>query len=51
MQWWPVLRELVQVRKSIRESFALLSAEDLAGANFEEYSKLECDICIYFGLS
>lgn len=37
VQWWPVLRELVQVRKSIRESFSLLSADDLAGADFQEY--------------
>jgi hypothetical protein len=39
VQWWPVLRELVQVRKSIRESFSLLSVDDLAGADFEQYSK------------
>ncbi|KAG0563097.1 hypothetical protein KC19_8G004300 [Ceratodon purpureus] len=39
VQWWPVLRELVQVRKSIRESFFLLSVDDLAGADFEQYSK------------
>lgn len=39
VQWWPVLRELVQVRKSIRESFSLLSVDDVAGADFQQYSK------------
>jgi hypothetical protein len=39
VQWFPVLRELVQVRKSIKESFTLLSRSDLAWADYEEYSK------------
>lgn len=41
VQWWPVLRELVQVRKSIRESFSLLSKEELGWAVFEDYSEAD----------
>lgn len=49
VQWWPTLRELVQVRKSIRESYSMLSTHDLAGADFEQYSKYR-ETCFWFSL-
>jgi hypothetical protein len=39
VQWLPMVRELVQVRKAIKESFTRLSRDQLAGASFEEYGK------------
>ncbi|KAH7299329.1 hypothetical protein KP509_24G005700 [Ceratopteris richardii] len=37
VQWWPVLRELVQIRRAIRTSFSLLSGEELGWADFDHY--------------
>ncbi|CAM6085612.1 unnamed protein product [Calypogeia fissa] len=37
VQWMPMVRELVQVRKAIKESFGRLDQQELAWATFEEY--------------
>lgn len=37
VQWWPVLRELIQVRRAIRTSFSQLAGQELAWADFEQY--------------
>ncbi|KAI5070185.1 hypothetical protein GOP47_0014528 [Adiantum capillus-veneris] len=37
VQWWPVLRELIQVRRAIRMSFSRLTGQELAWADFEQY--------------
>ncbi|KAL3691902.1 hypothetical protein R1sor_005553 [Riccia sorocarpa] len=37
VQWWPVMRELIQVRKAIKESYAQFSSSQLALADFNEF--------------
>eukprot|EP00250_Pteridium_aquilinum_P009486 c18698_g1_i1 orf=110-3349(+) len=37
VQWWPVLRELIQVRRAIKKSFSQLAGPKLAWADFEQY--------------
>lgn len=39
VQWWPVLRELIQVRKSIKESYFVFDDEAAAGATLDEFRK------------
>ncbi|KAL2609007.1 hypothetical protein R1flu_027580 [Riccia fluitans] len=37
VQWWPLMRELIQVRKAIKESYGQFSRSQLAFANYNEY--------------
>lgn len=37
VQWWPVLRELIQIRQAIKRSFSHLTGPTLAWADFDEY--------------
>ncbi|OAE35833.1 hypothetical protein AXG93_4225s1370 [Marchantia polymorpha subsp. ruderalis] len=37
VQWWPVIRELIQVRKAIKESYTKLSPNELSLASYNEY--------------
>ncbi|KAJ7521949.1 hypothetical protein O6H91_19G076300 [Diphasiastrum complanatum] len=37
VQWWPAVRELIQIRQAIKKSYHLLDRQDVAWASFKEY--------------